>query len=97
MNGEQHDHDLEPEVDLAALNDDQRAGLACINCAGSDGTMRAILTPDNPQSTIVFVHVDTGTCVRHVARYVGDLYLRLADIAEYAVDALRDAADPNGR
>jgi hypothetical protein len=89
MNGGQHDQ--EPDIDLAALTDDQREGLACINCASRGGPMRPILTPDNPQSTMVFVHVNTGTCVRHVTRYVGDLHLRLIRIAEYAVDALAQA------
>jgi hypothetical protein len=59
--------------------------------------MRPILTPDNPQSTMVFVHVDPGTCVRHVARYIGDLHLRLPDITEHASEAFVrvDHQDPD--
>jgi hypothetical protein len=59
--------------------------------------MRPILTPDNPQSTMVFVHADGGVCLRHVARYVAGLHMRLVDIAEQAVDTLAQADEPNDR
>jgi hypothetical protein len=36
MSGDQHDQ--VPEVDLMALTEDQRAGLACINCSGPTAT-----------------------------------------------------------
>jgi hypothetical protein len=89
MNGGQHNQ--EPEVDLAALNDDQREGLACINCGSPGGPMRPIPTPDNPQSTMVFSHANSDVCIRNVARYVAGLHVRLADIAEYAVGAFARA------
>ena len=93
MSGDEHDQ--VDAVDLTALTDDQREGLACINCGRSGGPMRPILTPGNPQSTIVSVHVDSGVCLRHVARYVEGLHMRMTGIAEHAVDALAQGDNPN--
>lgn len=76
------DDDQVDAVDLNARTDDQREGLACINCGRSGGPMRPILTPDNPQSTMVFFHSDTGLCVRYISRYITGLHMRMVSIAE---------------
>lgn len=88
MTGNQRDNDVLPADDLAALTEDQRNGVTCINCATSGGRMRPMLTPDGPRSAMVFFHADTAVCVRRVARYVASLHTRLVDIAEHAGEAL---------
>ena len=56
--------------------------------------MRPILTADNPQSTMVFFHADTGVCVRYIARYITGLHTRMVSIAEDAVQVLVQADRP---
>jgi hypothetical protein len=53
--------------------------------------MRAIPTPNNARSTMVFVHADRDVCLRYIARYIADVHMRLVGIAEHAADALADA------
>jgi hypothetical protein len=86
MSGGQHDQ--VPEVDLSVLTDDQRSGVTCINCGTPGGRMRSIVTPNNRQSTMVFVHADTNVCLRRVARYVAELHMRIVSLAEHAADVL---------
>lgn len=75
-------------VDLETLTDDQREGLACINCGRSGGPVRPIPTPGNPRSTMVFEHVDGSVCLRYIAQYITGLHVRLVDLAEHAVAAV---------
>jgi hypothetical protein len=56
--------------------------------------MRPILTPDNPQSTMLFVHAD-GVCLRYIARHITGLHVRVVDIAEQAVDGLAQGDRPD--
>jgi len=65
MSGRQHDQ--VPEVDLPALNPDQRSGVTCINCGTRRGPMRSIVTPSNRESTIVFV-IPISTCACAASR-----------------------------
>jgi hypothetical protein len=95
MSGRQHDQ--MPEIDLSVLNEDQRAGLTCINCGAPGGRMRPLRTPDNPRSTKVLFHADSAVCLRHVSRSVAGLHMRLARIAEYASSALAQADDYGDR
>lgn len=87
--------DQEP-VDLAPLTTDQLAGLACINCNRSGGTMRAIATAGNTWSPQVVAHVDPAVCVRHVARYVVGLHLRVLSVFEDATATLGGTSDIGG-
>jgi hypothetical protein len=89
------DHDQVDAVDLDTLTDDQREGLACINCGRSGGPMRPILTPGNPQSTMVFFHADTGVCLRYIARYIASVHMRVLGIAEHAADTLAQGDNAN--
>ena len=84
-------------IDLDALTEDQRVGLACVNCGTSRGAMRPIATPHDLAVARLVVHVDTGVCVRRIARDVTGLYVRLLDAAEHAAAVLaqvHDASDP---
>jgi hypothetical protein len=84
-------------IDLAALTDDQRTGLACVNCGTSRGAMRPMATPGRPRSAQLVVHVDIGVCVRTIARDLTGLYVRLLDAAEHTAAVLaqvHDASDP---
>lgn len=85
--------DRVPEVDVAALTDDQRDGLACVNCGRSGGRVRPIDLSHELQATRLVAHADSGVCVRHVARYVATLHMRMVDIAEHAIGVLVEAED----
>jgi hypothetical protein len=87
-------HDQEA-IHLAALTDDQRAGLACVNCGTARrGAMRPITTPRTLRAQLV-VHADIGVCLLMIAGYLVGLHGRLLDAAEHTVAVLTSADDAN--
>jgi hypothetical protein len=74
-------------------NDDQRSEATCINCGTRGGPMRRIITPNNQQPTVMFVHADIHVCLRRIVRYVAELHMCMVSIAEDAAVALAGLND----
>jgi hypothetical protein len=55
--------------------------------------MRRIVTPNNQQPIVTFVHADIRVCLRRIVRYVAELHVCMVSIAEDAAVALTGLND----